>query len=113
MSIALRNFNGIHTPIQRVQEDGNLRMLLLICGSIAVPSLVLAFFLTGWLQYVFVAIIVVNVAVPVMAYAASLNPPRALPDEDSSLPLRERIALEEASLPVSDRLPAEKISDKV
>ena len=113
MSIALRTFNGIHTPIQRVQEDSNLRMLLVICGSIAAPSLVLAFFLTGWLQYVFVAIIAANVAVPVMAYAASLNPPRAMPDQDSSLLPREHIALEEASLSVSDRLPAEKIADKV
>ena len=113
MSIALRNFNGIHTPIQRVQEDSNLRMLLLICGSIAAPSLVLAFFLSGWVQYVFVAIIAVNVAVPVMAYAASLNPPRVAPEEDSSLPLRPQIVLEEASLPVNDRLPAEKITDKV
>ena len=97
MSIALRNFNGTHTPIQRIQEDGNLRMLLLICAAIAVPSLVLAFFLTGWLQYVFVAIIAVNVAVPVMAYAASLNPPRAVPDEDPALSLRQQIELDDTS----------------
>lgn len=113
MSIALRNFIGVHTPIQRVQEDSNFRMLLVICGSIAVPSLVLAFFLTGWLQYVFVAVIAVNMAVPVVAYAASLNPPRALQDEDSSLPLRQQIVIEEAALPVIDRLPAEKLTDKV
>lgn len=113
MSIALRNFNGVHTPIQRVQEDSNFRMLLVICGSIAVPSLVLAFFLTGWLQYVFVAVIAVNVAVPVLAYAASLNQPRALPDEESSLSLRQQIVLEEAPLSVNDRLPAEKFTDKV
>ena len=112
MSIALRNFQGIHTPIQRIQEDSNLRMLLVICGAIAAPSLILTFFLSGWVLYVFVAIAAVNVIVPIMAYAASLNPPRAL-DDDSSVMPRQQLVLEEATLPIGNSVPAEKITHKV
>ena len=110
MTIALRNFNGTPTPIRCIQENGNLRILLVICGSIAVPSLALAFFLGGWLQYVFVAVIAVNIAVPVIAYAASLHPPGAMPEED---PARQRLVFEDTALPVIDRVSAEKITDKV
>ena|ERR1700761_6154288 len=112
MSIALRNFTGTHTPIQRIQEDSNLRMLLVICGLIAAPSLVLTFFLSGWVLYVFVAIVAVNILVPVMAYVASLNPPRAL-DEDSSVLPRQQLVLEEATLPIGNSVPAEKITHQV
>ena len=111
MSIALGNFNGIHTPVQRIQEDSNLRMLLIICGSIAAPSLVLAVFLSGWLQYLLVFVIAINIAVPVTAYLISLTPPCAPPDEDLSA--QRRIPLEEATLPLKDRVPAEKVPDKV
>jgi len=82
MSIALGNFNGIHAPLQRVQEDGNFRMLLLICALVAAPSLALALFLSGWVQYLLFAVVAANIAVVAIAYIASLNPPRALPDED-------------------------------
>jgi hypothetical protein len=113
MSIALRNFQGIHTPIQRIQEDSNLRMLLVICGLITAPSLVLVVFLTGWVQYVFALVLAINVAVPVMAYFASLNPPRPLPDEDYAMSRGPQAALGGAELPLSQQVPAEKISDKV
>ena len=112
MSIALRNFSGTHTPIQRIQEDSNLRMLLVICGMIAAPSLLLTFFLSGWVLYVFVAIVAVNIVVPVMAYSASLMPPRAV-GEDGSIPPRQQLLLEEAAFPVRNSVPAEKITDKV
>jgi len=82
MSIALGNFNQVHAPVQRVQENGNFRMLLLICGLVALPSLALALFLGGWVQYLLFAMVAANIAVVVIAYIASLNPPRVLPDED-------------------------------
>lgn len=113
MSIALRNFSGLHTPIQRIQEDSNLRMLLVICGMITAPSLVLVFFLSGWVQYVFAAVVAINVAVPVLAYFASLNPPREVADEDPTFPVRSPLALEHAQLPHREQSPVEKVSDKV
>src|SRR5579859_3250464 len=103
MSIALRNFQGVHTPIQRVQEDSNLRMLLVICGLIAVPSLVLVVFLTGWVQYVFAAVVVTNVAVPVMAYVASRNPPRQELEDDYAFSRAAPIAFEEVELPLDEQ----------
>lgn len=113
MSIALRNFQGVHTPIQRVQEDSNLRMLLVICGLITAPSLVLVVFLTGWVQYVFAAVVAVNVAVPIMAYVASLNPPRQMPEEDYAFSSAPQITVEKAALPRNEQVPVEKVSDKV
>jgi len=82
MSIALGNFNEINASVSRVQEDGNFRMLLLICALVAAPSLALAVFLGGWVQYLLFAVVAANIAVVAIAYIASLNPPRALPDED-------------------------------
>jgi O-antigen/teichoic acid export membrane protein len=113
MSIALRNFNEGHTPIQRIQEDSNLRMLLVICGLVAAPSLVLMFFLSGWVQYAFAAVIAINVAVPVMAYFSSLNPPSQQADEDLVYPVRSALTFEQAQLPQREQAPAEKVSDKV
>ena len=82
MSIALGDFNRLQAPVQRVQEDGNFRILLLICGLVTAPSLALAFFLGGWVQYLLYVVVAADLAVVVTAYLASLNPPRALPDED-------------------------------
>ena len=113
MSIALRNLHGVHTPIQRIQEDSNLRMLLVICGLITAPSLVLVVFLTGWVQYVFAAVVAINVAVPVMAYYVSLNPPTRMPEEDYAFPSLRQIAFEEAKMPLTQQVPVEKVSDKV
>jgi len=86
MSIALGNFNEAHAPVRRVQEDGNFRMLLLICGLVAAPALALALLLGGWVQYLLFAVAATNIAVVVIAYIASLNPPRLGPDEDPPAP---------------------------
>ena len=71
MSIAMRSFSGVKTPIRRVRADGTLRTLLVICCLIAAPSLVLMFFLSGWVLYVFASVLAVNLAVPAIAYYAS------------------------------------------
>jgi hypothetical protein len=113
MSIALRNFAVLHAPIQRIQEDSNLRMLLVICGLITAPSLALAFFLDGWLQYAFAAVIAINVAVPVMAYFASLHPRHARAEDDPAFPVRSPLTFEQAHFPRREQVPAEKVSDKV
>ena len=113
MSIALRNFQGMHTPIQRIQEDSNLRMLLVICGLITAPSLVLMVFLTGWIQYLFAVVVAINVAVPVMAYFASQMPARPLPDEEPIYSRAPQIAFEEVKLPLPESVPVVKVSDKV
>lgn len=113
MSIAIRNLQGIHTPIQRIQEDSNFRMLLVICGLITAPSLVLVVFLTGWVQYVFAAVVAVNVAVPVLAYFASLNPPRQELEEDFAFSHAPQIAVEAVKLALNEKVPVEKVSDKV
>jgi len=109
MSIALRNFQGIHTPIQRLQEDSNLRMLLVICGLITLPSLVLAIFLTGWVQYVFAVVVAINVAVPVLAFLASLNPPQQSPEQDDA----PQTMVEDPEHPHAEQVPVAKVSDKV
>lgn len=88
-------------------------MLLVICGLITAPSLVLVVFLTGWVQYVFVAVVAINVAVPLMAYYASLNPPSRLPEEDFAVQRAPQIAFEEAKTPLTQQVPVEKVSDKV
>jgi hypothetical protein len=88
-------------------------MLLVICGLITAPSLVLAVFLTGWVQYVFVAVVAINVAVPVMAYYVSLNPPSRLPEEDFASQRAPQITFEEAKTPLTQQVPVEKVSDKV
>jgi hypothetical protein len=100
-------------PIQRIQADGNLRMLLVICGLITAPSLVLAVFLTGWVQYVFFLLVAINVAVPVLAYVASLNPPAPMPEEDYVFSRAPQIMVAQAELPPSEHAPVEKVSDKV
>ncbi|GEM_PF-6076032 len=82
MTIALGNFNRVHTQAEPVQQDGNFRMLLTICGLVALPSLGLALFLGGWVQYLLFAVMAINIAVPVLAYFVSLHPRPVLPDED-------------------------------
>jgi len=103
----------MHTPIQRIQEDSNLRMLLVICGLITAPSLVLMVFLTGWIQYLFAAVVAINVAVPVMAYFASQTPPRPLADEEPLYSRAQQITFEEVKLPLPESVPVERVSDKV
>ena len=88
-------------------------MLLVICGLVTAPSLVLVFFLSGWVQYAFAAVVVINVAVPVMAYFASVNPSRELREEDLAFPIRSSLMLEQAQLPRRQHAPAEKVSDRV
>jgi hypothetical protein len=88
-------------------------MLLVICGLITAPSLVLMVFLTGWVQYLFAIVVAINVAVPVMAYFASLNPPRPLSDEEPAYSRGPQITFEEVKLPLAESVPVEKVSDKV
>jgi len=88
-------------------------MLLVICGLITAPSLVLVVFMTGWVQYVFAVVVAINVAVPVMAFFASLNPPHQMPEEDYAFSRAPQIMVEDTKRPLNEQVPAEKVSDKV
>jgi hypothetical protein len=111
MSIALKNFNGLNTPILRIQEDSVLRMLLVVCSAIALPSLVLMLFLDGWVQYVFAAIVAINIVVPVLAYFTTPPFPE-LPPEDF-LMSRPQGAVGQVMLPLTQHVSVVKVSDKV
>lgn len=114
MSIAIRSYSGVNTPVQQVQEDNGLRTLMVICGLIAGPSLVLMLFLSGWVLYVFAVVVVVNLAVPAVAYYVSLNPPRQRLEEDRILAHQPEIVLEPvAALPLRESVVAERVADKI
>ncbi len=111
MSITLRNSGGLNAPILRIQEDSALRMLLVVCSLILIPSLALTVVLDGWVQYVFVAIAALNIVVPVTAYFTSPPLPE-LPAEDF-LMSRPHGAVGDVMLPVLQQGLVVKVSDNV
>ena len=115
MSIAIRNFSGLSAPERNLKEDSGLRTLMVICGLIAGPSLVLMYFLSGWVLYAFAVVVLVNLAVPAMAYYVSLNPPRDLPEEEErSQAHQPEIVLESvAALPMRHAAVAETVADSI
>ncbi len=114
MSIAMRSFSGVNSPVRSVQDESGLRTLMVICGFIAGPSLILMFFLSGWVLYVFAAVVAVNLTVPALAYYVSLTPPRQRPEEDRSPAHQPEIVLEPvAALPMRQSAVAETVSDKI
>ncbi len=87
---------------------------MVICGFIAGPSLILMYFLSGWVLYVFAVVVAVNLAVPALAYYVSLTPPRQRPEEDRSLAHQPEIVLEPVTaLPMREHAVAETVSDKI
>lgn len=114
MSIAIRSFSGVNTPVRTEKEDSGLRTLMVICGLIAGPSLVLMYFLSGWVLYAFAIVVMVNLAVPAVAYYVSLNPPRQRPEEDRTLAHQPEIVLEPvAALPMRESAVVQTVSDQV
>ncbi len=88
-------------------------MLLVICGLITLPSLALVVFLTGWVQYVFAVVVAINVAVPVLAFLASLNPPRQNSEQDYACSRAPQTMVEDTERPLNEQVPVAKVSDKV
>jgi len=56
---------------KRGQLDDNLKILLLICAVIALPSVALMLLLDGWIRILFEVVIIVNLGVLGMAYYGS------------------------------------------
>ncbi len=87
-------------------------MLVVICGLIAAPSMVVMVLLSGWVQYLFAGVAAINVAVPVVAYLAYRMPVR-LPDDQPLYARAPQIAFDDVTLPLPESVPVEKVSDKV
>ena len=56
---------------KRGQLDDNLKILILICTVIALPSVALLLLLDGWIRILFEVVIIVNLGVLGMAYYGS------------------------------------------
>ena len=62
--------------------DDNLKMLILICVVIALPSVALVLLLDGWVRILFEVVILANLGVLGFAYYGSLDPARNQPGTD-------------------------------
>ena len=79
MSVMTRNFSllqAFQAPLRRARQRGGVGMLMLICGLIAAPAILLMMTLQGWVAYVVAIVAAINIAVPLLTWlTAPQDPP--------------------------------------